>query len=58
MLEGHVLLVQAVAYMQGSERNERLEIRHESLSKVRMEYCEPSPSRIISIVWGFANIKT
>jgi len=32
-----------------------IEIKHEAISKTRMEFCQPPPSRLISCVWGYQN---
>ncbi|KAF4445793.1 hypothetical protein F53441_10542 [Fusarium austroafricanum] len=35
-----------------------IEIKHEAISKKRMEFCQPPPSRIIAGVWGYENALT
>ncbi|KAH7246707.1 hypothetical protein BKA59DRAFT_512663 [Fusarium tricinctum] len=35
-----------------------IEIKHEAISKKRMEFCQAPPSRIIAAVWGYENALT
>lgn len=35
-----------------------IEIKPEALSKTRMDFCQPPPSRIIALVWGSADAST
>ncbi|KAH8729977.1 hypothetical protein BGZ61DRAFT_586408 [Ilyonectria robusta] len=35
-----------------------IEIKHEAISKKRMEFCQPPTSRIIACVWGYENALT
>ncbi|KAI8712349.1 WW domain-containing protein [Fusarium sp. LHS14.1] len=35
-----------------------IEIKHEAISRKRMEFCQPPPSRIIACVWGYENALT
>lgn len=35
-----------------------IEIKHEAISKQRMEFCQPPQSRIIACVWGLKNALT
>ncbi|KAF4345563.1 hypothetical protein FBEOM_513 [Fusarium beomiforme] len=35
-----------------------IEIKHEAISKRRMEFCQSPPSRVIAAVWGYENALT
>ncbi|KAG4268153.1 hypothetical protein FPRO04_12651 [Fusarium proliferatum] len=35
-----------------------IEIKHEAISKRRMEFCQAPPSPIIAVVWGYENVLT
>ncbi|RTE83063.1 hypothetical protein BHE90_002397 [Fusarium euwallaceae] len=35
-----------------------IEIKHEAISRKRMEFCQPPPSRIIACIWGCENSLT